>query len=144
MAERCEEMDFSIYEGEGEERVENITTFRYLVIPLNQMDDNCTAVRQNIMRARSVWGRLGKLLRQEGAEPRVSEIFYRAVVQAILLYGLETWVILTSMERKVDRVHIGVLRQITGKRARQLKYGTWETPGAEGVREAAVTQLART
>ena len=39
------------------------------------------------MWARSVLGRLGKLIRQEGAEPRVSEIFYRVLVQVILLYG---------------------------------------------------------
>ena len=57
------------------------------------MDDDFPAVRQNIMRARSVWGRLGTLLRREGADPKVSESFYRAVVQAILLYGSETWVL---------------------------------------------------
>ena len=82
-------MEFSLDEGEGDERVENVTTFRYLGRRLDKTDDNCTAVRRNIMRARSVWGRLGTLLRREGAEPRVSEIFYRAVVQAILLYGSE-------------------------------------------------------
>ena len=37
------------------------------------------------MHARSFWGRLGTLLRKEGADPRVSEKIYRAVEQAILL-----------------------------------------------------------
>ena len=95
------------------------------------------------MRARSVWGILGTLLRQCGEEPRVSEIFYRMVVQAILLYGSETWVLSASMENRVEGTHTEFLRLITGKRSRRLGDGTWETPGAEGVREAAGTQLER-
>ena len=80
-------------------------TFRYLERPLDQTDDDWTAVRRNIMRARSVWGRLGTLLRREEGEPRVSAIIYRSVVQAVLLYGLETWVFLVSMAKKVDGTH---------------------------------------
>ena len=74
----------------------------------------------------------------------MSEKFYRAVVQKILLYGLETWVLSESMERKVEGVNTGILRQITGKQERQPRDGTWDTPGAEGVREAAGTQSTRT
>ena len=62
-------------------------TFRYLGRPLDQTYDDWLSVWRNIMRASLVWGRLGTLLRWEGSEPRVSEIFYREVVQAILLYG---------------------------------------------------------
>ena len=51
------------------------------------MDDYWTAVRRNIMCTRLVWAILGTLLRQEGEEPMVSSIFYKAVVQAIILYG---------------------------------------------------------
>ena len=40
--------------GEGDDRVENVTTFRYLVRLLDQTDDDWTAVRRNIMCARSV------------------------------------------------------------------------------------------
>ena len=67
------------------------------------------------MHTRSVWRRLGTLLQWEGAETRVSEIFYRAVAQAVLLFRSETWVILEKMERKVEGTHMGFLRQITGK-----------------------------
>ena len=41
---------------EGDDRVENVTTFRYLERPLDQTYDDWTAVRRNIMRARLVWG----------------------------------------------------------------------------------------
>ena len=67
------------------------------------------------------------------------EILYRAVVQAIIFYGLETWVLLALMENRVEGTHTEFLRLITGKKARRLGDGTWETPGEEGVREAAGT-----
>ena len=54
---------------------------------IDQIDDDWSAVRQNIMCARLVWGRLGTIMRREGAEPRVLEMFDRAVAQAILLFG---------------------------------------------------------
>ena len=73
----------------------------------------------------------------------MSEGFYRAVVQAILLYGSETWVLSASMEKRTEGTHTEFLRMITGKRVKQLGDGTWETPGAEGIREAAGTQLDR-
>ena len=140
MAERCGEMEFSLEEGEGEDRAENVMTFRNMGRPLEQTGDDWTAVRRKIMRARLVWGILGTLLRREGVDPRVTAMFYRAVVQAVLLYGSETLVLSAAMERKVEGAHTGFLQQITGKRARRLGDGTWKTPGAEGVREAAATQ----
>ena len=88
------------------------------------MDDDWPDVRQNIMRARSVWGRLGTLLRREGADTKVSASFYVAVVQAILLYGSETWVLSASMEKRIEGTHTEFLRMITGKRENQLEDGT--------------------
>ena len=32
-------------------------------------------------------------------------MFYRAVAQVVLLFGLKTWVILADMERKVECTH---------------------------------------
>ena len=59
MAVICGEMEFNLYGGEGDERVENIPTFQYMGQPLDQTDDDWPAVWQNIMRERSVWGKLG-------------------------------------------------------------------------------------
>ena len=96
------------------------------------------------MRERPIWRRLGTLLRQEGVESRVVEMFYRAVVQEISLYGLEKWVLSAATKKKVEWEHTGFLRKITGKRAQQIVDGTWETPGAEVIWEAAETQLEMT
>ena len=62
MSTRCQEMELNLYGGEGYERMENVPTFRYLGRPLDQTYDDLTAVQQNIIRARSVWGRMGTLL----------------------------------------------------------------------------------
>ena len=87
MEARCGEIYFNLYGKEGDERVEHVPTFKYLRRHLYQRDDDWPAVRQNIMRARSIWGRLGTLLRREGTYLKVSAGFYMVVVQAILLYG---------------------------------------------------------
>ena len=54
IAARCGEMEFNLDGYEGEKRVEIVPTFQYLGRPLDQTNDDWTAVRQNIMRARSV------------------------------------------------------------------------------------------
>ena len=51
---------------------------------------------------------------------------------------------MATTERKVEGIHIGFLRKITGKRERRLRDGKWETPRVEGVREAAGMQVLRT
>ena len=140
MAARCGEMKFNLDGQEGYERVQNVPTFRYLVRPLDQTDDDCPAVRRNIMRARLVWGRLGTLLRREWAYPKVSASFYREVVQAIIFYGSEMWVLLASIAKSIEGTHTEFLKIVTGKRAKQLGYGIWESPGTEGIKEAEVTQ----
>ena len=40
----------------------------------------------------------------------MAEIFYRAVTQAVLLFGSETWVLLAAMERTVEGIHARFMR----------------------------------
>ena len=47
--------------------VEEVENFKYLGQTLDQTDDDLPAVMQNIMHARLVWGKLGKILIREGA-----------------------------------------------------------------------------
>ena len=56
-------------------------------------DDDWLAVVQNMMKARAVWKRMRKILIREGARPRVSGLFFKAVVQSVLIFGVETWVL---------------------------------------------------
>ena len=43
-----------------------------------------------------------KLLRREGVDLRVSEMLYWELVQAVLLWGEETWVLLEAMSRNME------------------------------------------
>ena len=46
--------------------------------------------KTKIMHARSVWERLGTLMIQEGAAPKLYIMFYRGVKKTVLLFGAET------------------------------------------------------
>ena len=105
MAAMCGEMELNLDGDKGDERVENVPTLRYLRQPLDQGDDDWPAVQQNIMRTSSVWGKLGTLILWEVADPKVLESFYRALMQEILLYGSETWVLLASMANRIEGTH---------------------------------------
>ena len=47
----------------------------------------------NFSWGRGVWKRMMIILSREGAEPRVYGLFFKAAVQAVLLFGSETWVV---------------------------------------------------
>ena len=144
MEERCGDTEFSLYGGEGGALLEGVVTFKYLGRPLDQTDDDWMAIIRKRKRVSKVWGRLGKMFIREGADTRVLEMFYRAVAQAVLLFGLYTWVLLEVMERKLERTHTGFLRQITGKRSERKEEGMWVNTRAEVVWGAAGNQSEMT
>ena len=54
----------------------------------------------------------------------MSEFFYKAVAQAVLLFGAETWVLTPRMEQVLDSFQHRVARRITVKQ--QRRQGVWE------------------
>ena len=66
--------------------MEGVENFKYLGRPLEQTYDEWLAVIWNVNRLQRVWGRLGNILRREGANPKVAGIFYRAVTQVVILF----------------------------------------------------------
>jgi hypothetical protein len=93
---------FSVH-GEALERVK---VFKYLGRLLAQDDDDIQAIRAQLRKARATWARVGQVLRAENAPPRVAAKFYKAVVQAVLLYGSETWVLSTTALASLEGFHI--------------------------------------
>ena len=76
-------------------------TFKSLARMLDWSDNNWPDILGNVGKARRVWIWLGKLLWREGADPRVSAILYQVVVQAVLIFGAETWILLVAMSRNL-------------------------------------------
>ena len=75
---------------------------------------------------------------------RVSEMFYREVVQAVLLFGTDNWVLLAEISRKLKGVHVGFLRHVTGQKANWQRDGTWRSASAAGVQMEAGTKTLET
>ena len=94
---QCLEMELRLNREEEEETMERVELFKYLGRPLYQSDNDWLVVRRNIRKENQVWSRLGVILRWEGSDPITSAEFYRAVVQAVLLFGAETWVLSAAM-----------------------------------------------
>ena len=97
-AGRALDQEFTAY-GEKLERVE---VFKYLGRLLSFDDNDIQAVRSNLKKARKVWSRISRVLRAENASPRVCGMFYKATVQAVLLYGSETWSLTTVALKSLE------------------------------------------
>ena len=112
--------------------LENVTIFRYLGRVLAERDNDWLAVEGKLGKARKSWGQLSRILSREGADPKVSGSFYKAVAQAVLLFEAETWVITPRMERDLDSFQNKVARQITRRQPRRQGDGSWEYLPLEG------------
>ena len=66
------------------------TSFRYPERVILEAADNWTAVVRNLYRERAVWKRMKRIRSMEGAEPRVSGLFFKDVAQVVLLFGSDT------------------------------------------------------
>ena len=108
---------------------EGVDYFKYLGQILNQADKDWPTVLHNIRRVRKFWGRLAKLLIREGTDPIISEKFYRAVVQAGILFGLETWMLKAVMLQYFEGIYVGFLRRVTEMKYRKLGDKTWLKEG---------------
>ena len=105
-------------------------------------DDDWPAVAGNLAKARKSWGRMQGILRREGATPRISGNFFKAVVQQVLLFGAETWVVTPKMERALSEFLHGAARRLAGRQLRREKDGDWHYPSLEGVmKEAGITDI---
>ena len=67
-----------------------------------------------------------RILRREGAALWLSGLFFKAVVQAVLLLGLETLVVTTLTGKALGGFQTQVARRLTGKLQWRTTDGTWK------------------
>ena len=90
------------------------------------MDSDWPAVSRNLKKARQKWSMARRILARQGADARISGNLYIAVVQSILLYGSETWVLTTPMVKVLEGFHHRVIRQIAGMQPKyDARTDTW-------------------
>ena len=111
---------------------------------LTATDDDWPAVARNLVRNRKKWGRLEIILGREGADPKVSRMFYIAVTQQVLLFGAESWVLTGKMEAALDAFHGRVARRLTGRTPRRGRDGKWFCLPLVGATQAAGSVRVRT
>ena len=108
--------------------LERVRSFRYLGRILSDNDDDSPCIQENLRRARQRWNCIAKILKAEGANAKCMSKFYMTIVQAVLLYGADTWVIKKQDMDRLRSFHKRALRYMTGEHIRQKGDNTWEYP----------------
>jgi hypothetical protein len=101
---------------------------------MSQDDDDIQAIRAQIRKARSSWARVGQVLWSKNVSPFVAARFYQAIIQAILLYGSESWVISRTAMAQLEGFHICVVyRMAKTNRPKRASNREWIYPRSEDV-----------
>ena len=79
--------------------------FRYLERFLTTKDDDWTEVIENLHKAFRSWVQLSWILGRKDANDRMSRHLYLAIVQTVLLFGSETWVVTPNIGRLLGGFH---------------------------------------
>ena len=117
------------------QKIDKVTEFKYLGRILHEKDDDQYAAIRQLNRAKQKWARISKILTTQGVEPRVKGYFYKAIVQAVLLYGSESWCMTKATVKKFKSFHMRVARYLSGRHIKPLEDGTWLYPVSEEVLE---------
>jgi hypothetical protein len=79
-------------------------------------DNDKVAVNNNIQKARKMWGEICRLVSQEKRKYiKIAVSVYKAIIQAILLYGSETWVVPRATLNNLEMFHKQCARFLTGQ-----------------------------
>ena len=72
----------------------------------------------------------------------MSGFFFKAVVQAVLLFGTETWVVTPHMGRVLGGFQDHVARRLTGRLPQRETDVNWEYTSADGIQQMPCQQMA--
>ena len=108
-----------------------VTSFKYLGRVITVEDDDFPAVVRDLRHARQKWARMNQVLSKEGEDARTLGQIYWEVVQSVLLYGSETWILPPRMKRVLGGFHDRVARIMTGQKLRKGRDRGWVYPPLE-------------
>ena len=108
--------------------IERVTTFCYLDRLLTENDDDMACICTQIKKARTRWISVARALKWDGADAFVMLRFYLVIVQAVLLYGSDSWKFSAQNMEALARFHKQVVRRITRCHIRRDAQGVWTYP----------------
>ena len=108
--------------------IERVKNFRYLGRIMTENDCDSMCINDQLGRARRRWNCIAKILKKEGANAKCMGKFYLIIVQAVLLYGADSWAVKNEDLRKLKSFHSRAIRYMTGTHIRKLESGEWEYP----------------
>ena len=73
--------------------INRVREFKYLGRILDEKDDDSVAASRQLQRAKNKWNRIANVLKTQGVGSKIMGYFYKAIVQAVLLYGSESWML---------------------------------------------------
>ena len=115
----------------GKTPIESVDQFKYLGRILTADDHDDLAVRACIAKARKQWMQIFRILSYDNATPRTMGRFYLAVVQSVLLYGSESWVLDSCLKQRLESFHKRCARYIAHRHIRRRRDGTWQYPDTQ-------------
>ena len=69
--------------------IKRVNEFKYVGRILDDNDNDLKAIENQLTKARAVWRRIGKILKKRRADSniRIMSVFYKVILQTVLLYG---------------------------------------------------------
>ena len=110
--------------------IERVREFKYLGRILTEDDNDTPCIEDRLKKARRQWNCVAKILKQEGADAKTMAKFYIAVVQAVLLYGADSWVVKKGDMNRLRSFHLRAVRYMTGVHIRK-EGEEWSYPDHE-------------
>ncbi len=123
---------FTAYRDE----LERAEVFKYLGQLLAYDDNNTQPMQENLKKAHKSWGQVSCVLRAENTLPKICGVFYKATVQAVLLFGSETWKLSPLSLKSLERFHVCAACCMAGKMPTKNPDGTWTYPCLRDVLKA--------
>ena len=105
--------------------LERVYIYQYLGRLLACNDNDWPSIQLQLKKAPSRWGSLSRVLVRDGATPRISGMFYKAVVQTVLLFGCEAWTITDAMWSVLCGFHHRAARRMANMMAYKIEGGKW-------------------
>ena len=115
--------------------IETVKEFKYLGRIVTDTDDDKATVVLNLNKAGKAWGQLYRVLAYEkNRNLRTAVSIYRSIIESVLLYGSETWVLKgTTTLHRLEIFHRRCARFLTGQFIHPQESGEWVYPHTEDV-----------